>query len=217
MAGDTPTTPTISFCGAADTCNTGFYELSEDTVVFGRNGDDRWIWNASGYGNTGTGRPFLRDTAATDLVPNIIPRSDDPDTGVGSSAVDALSLIAGSLEGIRITETTGDLTINYTATQHVFKATEHVTSGDMFGIVADTTESLSSGVAEQSVLNIHGNIAQQLTAGYNGIKLVAHEVILGSGAAGTGGQNNLLAMGTDSNEAMFLVSNTGVLTLNDYT
>ena len=44
------------------------------------------------------------DASATN--PNIIPRSDDPDTGVGWAEADALSLVAGGVEAMRLSEDT---------------------------------------------------------------------------------------------------------------
>ena len=58
--------------------------------------------------STASGGWFLIASDPTDTVPNIMPSSSDPDTGIGHSGgtsdSDALSLIAGGVEGIRITE-----------------------------------------------------------------------------------------------------------------
>ena len=45
--------------------------------------------------------------------PNIIPANNDFDTGIGHAAADAISLVAGGVEGMRITEATRiDVAVN---------------------------------------------------------------------------------------------------------
>jgi hypothetical protein len=46
----------------------------------------------------------LLDETPSDTNPVVIPASDDLDTGIGHQGADVLSLIAGGIEGIRITE-----------------------------------------------------------------------------------------------------------------
>jgi hypothetical protein len=43
----------------------------------------------------------------------LLPRQNDPDTGIGSFAADALSLVAGGVEGIRVTESGGEIAIAF--------------------------------------------------------------------------------------------------------
>mgnify|MGYP003643151843 CR=1 FL=1 len=60
--------------------------------------------------STASGGWMLISSDPTDTVPNIMPSMADPNTGIGhyggTSDSDALSLIAGGVEGIRITEDT---------------------------------------------------------------------------------------------------------------
>lgn len=57
-------------------------------------------------------QPGLRAVAASATVPNIVPRINATTTGVGSSAVGQLSLIAEAIEGIRLTQSGGAITID---------------------------------------------------------------------------------------------------------
>jgi len=54
------------------------------------------------FAASGTAQINASDPTAT--VPNFCPRNNDADTGIGSAALDQLSLIAGGVEGVRITE-----------------------------------------------------------------------------------------------------------------
>jgi len=51
--------------------------------------------------------PSIVDEASSATNPTLIPNKSDLDTGVGSAAADQLSLIAGGVEGLRVTETAG--------------------------------------------------------------------------------------------------------------
>ena len=55
----------------------------------------------------------LLNEDGTATNPNICPRADDVDTGIGWAAADQLSLIAGGVEGVRVTES-GDAITNVT-------------------------------------------------------------------------------------------------------
>ena len=56
------------------------------------------------------GNWYLRNIAATSTIPNLIPDSDDQNTGIGWAGADQMSLIAGGVETVRISTT--DVTIN---------------------------------------------------------------------------------------------------------
>lgn len=57
-----------------------------------------------------SGNWYLRNIAATSTVPNIIPDSDDQNSGIGWAGSDQISIIAGGIETARISTT--DVTIN---------------------------------------------------------------------------------------------------------
>jgi len=80
----------------------GALTVAETTVITG----DLTAANAAG--------PAIVNEAATITNPTLIPNKADPDTGVGWQATDALSLIAGGVEGIRITEAGGSITVGIT-------------------------------------------------------------------------------------------------------
>ena len=56
----------------------------------------------------------LLNEAATATNASIVPNRADPDTGFGWAAADQLSLIAGAVEGIRITEAAAAITVDVT-------------------------------------------------------------------------------------------------------
>ncbi len=53
----------------------------------------------------------LLDEAASATNPTLVPDKADVDTGIGTAAADQLSLIAGGVEGIRVTEAAGVITV----------------------------------------------------------------------------------------------------------
>ena len=99
-------TPTIRF-GDGDS---GFYEQSDDILIVGLAGaakarfDTSWLIKGI---NTNSAGILLANPSTTQ--PTIMPNNSDADTGVGHGAADQLSLIAGGVEGLRITETAGDI------------------------------------------------------------------------------------------------------------
>ncbi len=103
---NTPAKPTLAF-GDGDT---GFYEASDDSLRISTAGASRWKFIATIFKSTGAGGAYLDTQAATGTVPVVGPNHADIDTGLGSAGDDQLSLIAGGVEGIRITETGSAIT-----------------------------------------------------------------------------------------------------------
>jgi len=73
--------------------------------------------------STASGGWMLISSDPTDTAPNIMPSGSDPNTGIGhyggTSDSDALSLIAGGVEGVRLQETGGAITTTITgAVEH---------------------------------------------------------------------------------------------------
>jgi len=111
-------TPTLAF-GDGDT---GFFESADDTIRLSiAAGSMSWIWNNIRFATNSNNRFALLNEAPSATNPVLIPAGDDLDTGIGHAAADQLSLIAGGLEGIRITESgdaissisfAGDLDLN---------------------------------------------------------------------------------------------------------
>jgi len=110
-AGASATNPTIAF-GDGDT---GFYEDGDDTIAITIAGTKFWQFTGTAFQtDSGARCALLRETASA-TNPNILPTKDDEDTGIGSAGADALSLIAGAIEGLRVEEGT-----NGTVKTHIF-------------------------------------------------------------------------------------------------
>ena len=95
-------TPTLAFGTGV-----GLYSTSVNNMSMALGGANTWSFAAGYMGGAAGNMSKFRYLAATATAPNILPRGDDDlDTGIGSAAVDQLSLIAGGVEGIRVTEST---------------------------------------------------------------------------------------------------------------
>jgi len=122
-------TPTLAF-GDGDT---GIYESLEDTLSFATSGGVRFSINNSVLEATGisSGAALVREVpSATNPVFSFL---GDLDTGVGRSGTNALSLIAGGVEGIRIIESGAAISgINFYGDLDFQQASEISTSaGDL--------------------------------------------------------------------------------------
>lgn len=62
--------------------------------------------NTSIYGTNAAGPAFMNE-AATDLNPTLVPNKTDLDTGIGWASADILTLVAGGVEQLRVTEVAG--------------------------------------------------------------------------------------------------------------
>lgn len=93
---DEQATPTLAF-GDGDT---GFYQGTDDVIRVATAGTRRWEWNSTWFWAVIAG-PGLQAVAASATVPSIVPNRNDANTGIGQSAVDNLSVIAGGLEALR--------------------------------------------------------------------------------------------------------------------
>jgi len=101
----TAATPALAF-GDGDT---GLYELADDILVFANGGVASWTYSANDFRSENASGPTMQNEAASDTNPVFAFRFD-LDTGLGHAGADQLSLIAGGIEGMRITENT-DITI----------------------------------------------------------------------------------------------------------
>lgn len=96
--------PTYSFLSAP---TTGIFLTGPSDLRFSLAGAGQWkIINGFFTSIAGTGAA-LSTTTASNVVPVLLPRGNDADTGIGSVGLDNLSLIAGALEGLRIIESGG--------------------------------------------------------------------------------------------------------------
>lgn len=98
-----PLTPTLGF-GDGDS---GFFESSDDVLRVSLAGVDRWTWTGGDFqGRIGAGSALIRNRVATATVP-VLTIQGDSNTGIGHSAADQLSLIAGGVRVANLTEAAG--------------------------------------------------------------------------------------------------------------
>lgn len=96
-----PTTPTLAFGDG----NTGFYESADNELFISNGGVLKWRINAVYLGSsTDTGGGGIRRETASNTNPVLTPSYSDEDTGMGWAAADQLSLIAGGVEQLRLTQ-----------------------------------------------------------------------------------------------------------------
>jgi hypothetical protein len=76
--------PTLAF-GDGD-C--GLYESSDDVISFAALGVQRWVMSATSFANVSSFGGGIVNGNASATVPTINPNKTDPDTGLGSNAVD---------------------------------------------------------------------------------------------------------------------------------
>ncbi len=103
------TDPTYSF---SSNPTTGVFLLGSNQLAFAANGIGQWVINPTELSAFVSGGPLLRNFDSTATIPNIISDSGDTNTGWGSAGPDILSGIAGGVEGIRVTEVAGNITVN---------------------------------------------------------------------------------------------------------
>lgn len=97
---DEPATPTLAF-GDGDT---GFYQPADNVVRFASGGSHILAFSVSGMQmENSSGAIVVNETPAA-ANPVFVPNKTDLDTGIGSSGFDNLSLIAGGIEIMRMTE-----------------------------------------------------------------------------------------------------------------
>lgn len=97
-----PATPTIAFGDG----NSGFYEAADNDISIALEGNPRWSFTEAKFTTLGVVGASIERESPTAINPVINPRADDDDTGIGWNAEDQLSLIAGGVEALRITEAT---------------------------------------------------------------------------------------------------------------
>ncbi len=89
-------TPSLAFGDA----NTGFYEISDNTLGISMGGFQQWVWNNTGLRSQSSAGAEIMDAPATATNPVHV-FSDDTDTGLGRAAANTGSLTAGGIESFR--------------------------------------------------------------------------------------------------------------------
>ena len=95
-------TPSIAI-GDGDT---GFYEGSDDTLSVSVGGSRVAFFYSEGITCDTANGGLIRDIASSGTVPGLIPDRADLDTGIGQSADDQLSFIAGGVQVAQVNEDT---------------------------------------------------------------------------------------------------------------
>ena len=145
-----PATPTLAF-GDGDS---GIYESEDDVIRISTNGAAKWaIAGAYFYSLASYGAAMVQPAATATAPAHTF--SDDNDTGIGTAGTDKLSLIAGGVEGHRITEAAG--LIDHVLTGMVkTPTTQTLTTAAGAGaidIVSAITHIVSTGVDALSLAN----------------------------------------------------------------
>jgi len=181
-----PATPTIAFGDG----NSGFFEDVDDSIRVSINGSPKWFFLSGSFGVYSTGYPLILYTSTTSTVPNFVPNAGDQNTGLGSAADDILSLIAGGVEGHRITEAAGLI--------------DHVLTGK---VKTPTTQTLTDA-AGAGVIDIVSAITHIVSTGTDALSL----------ADGAEGQWKSIVMKTDGGAATLTPTSPGnfsTLTFDD--
>lgn len=167
------TNPSLAF-GDGDS---GVYEESDDKLCFSTAGTKRiYIDNVGNVKNQNDSRWVFLNETATDTNPNIVLAGDDLDTGIGKAAADQLSLIAGGVEALRLTETTGDIA----ASGGVIDAVNGIAGLDASG---DLAESVIPGIlnkyviGDNLILSHDAEATNDTTASYLKVKTITLDTL----------------------------------------
>ncbi len=93
------TTPTLAFGDG----NTGFYEESDNVIHWSIAGSAEGKFLNGGIGGISNYTGYMRTTVVSSSISPSFAFTADTDTGIGRAAANQLSLIAGGVEGLRIT------------------------------------------------------------------------------------------------------------------
>lgn len=93
--------------------DTGFRWPANNTTVWIGGGSRAWNFSTTKFFSQFSNGPALLNEISSDTNPTVVADHADPDTGIGSSGNDEMSLIAGGVEGIRIDEVAGNVFITY--------------------------------------------------------------------------------------------------------
>jgi hypothetical protein len=156
----TASSPAVAF-GDGDT---GFFESGDDTLQVSFGGSAKWEFSSVLMGTSNSTRSGFINESASATNPNILPRQDDLNTGIGGPAADQLSLIAGGKEAIRI-DVTGNHHVNSlldAATGNEVAldlqyTTNKASSGDDTGLVVNQTDTLSPGTSLLADFQVGGS------------------------------------------------------------
>ena len=127
-----------------------------DVAGFYRNTNNEAAWttgsasiiqfdNAGLRVNSPTG-PRVRNVSVSATSPGFAPSASDLDTGLGLAAEDQLSLIAGGIEGLRLTEVGSTVDANFTGPVTTTSGTITATSASVPGVTISSSLTILDGV-----------------------------------------------------------------------
>lgn len=174
-----PTTPTLAF-GDGDT---GFYEVEANDIGISIGGESQVrILNDLIRGSS-TSKFGLKTTIiATAIIPNILPKSSDSNTGIGRADDDKLSLISGGVEGIRITESAGAITVDMVTSGTVLTVGVGADNGTVSaGIFTDRTKHYDGDALKEikKIKGLDGDIIHSTLPSFAQAKVKKTNTILG--------------------------------------
>ena len=192
------TNPTLAF-GDGDT---GFYENVDDKVRFASLGIDRLEFDVNGIQGLGSGSFFLLNEQASATNPTLTPNRTDNNTGIGQAAAGALSLIASGVEGIRVTNSAGDIITIMTGSVGIgVDPTEalDVLGNGLFSGDVTATNFIGDGSA---LTGIGGVFVSTASSKANEINISSNVpiVILSTGAVMTASSATLTCLATINNQ-----------------
>jgi hypothetical protein len=152
-------TPTLAFGDG----NTGFYEITDNDIGFSSNGALKWQLTGSYFGNSNLGGGGIFKTSSTATQPSLMPRLSDTNTGIGGLNADTLSLIAGGLEGVRVSEIDSSVYVNIYGDTTI--AGNLTLNGSTF--IVDSEITTADAVIDMN----DGEVGSGVTLGYSGLHI----------------------------------------------
>ena len=135
--------PAIVWADGAGNYDIGFYHDGSSTIYASIDGNQKLVISAEKCGGFVASHSSLVFEGSSATNPNIIPANNDFDTGIGHAAADAISLVAGGVEGMRITEATRiDVAVNGA----VNYGADASTSDDAYEVDIPTITALVAGL-----------------------------------------------------------------------
>lgn len=139
--------PTLAF-GDGDT---GFYERFDDDIRVSIAGTGTWEFSDGAFGGVNAGNAILNNENATTTNPTVLPYRNDPNTGLGGSGADVLSLIAGGVNGLNVISS-GNVGVGTTSPSEKLDVNGNLRIGD-----GGTGSSLNFNSTDRGTIKINGS------------------------------------------------------------
>lgn len=180
------TDPTVQFG-----VNTGFYGEAANILAVAVAGVKRFTYRTTDFRAEAAGGAAIRFISPTATAPGFTPNVGDADTGIGWAGANLLALIAGGVEGLRVSATaitvptgTWDNTGIDINTGDVYKINgATVLSNDTLG--SGVTSSSLTSVGTLGSLGVTGNINTSDVYSVDGTQVVSNQGAVVTDADGT--------------------------------